>query len=71
MLNEVLRQEEVLWYQKSCVAWQKCGDMNTKIFHTSTITRHRINKIKGLLNDVHQWEFDQENLRALTVIKFL
>jgi len=32
--NDVLRQEEILWYQKSRENWVKLGDRNTSFFHT-------------------------------------
>lgn len=34
-LDEILAQEELLWYQKSWVNWLKDGDRNTTFFHLS------------------------------------
>jgi hypothetical protein len=35
--NDVLKQEEILWYQKSRENWVKLGDRNTEFFpHTDT-----------------------------------
>lgn len=52
-LNEVLRQKEMTWLQKSRVQWIKGSDLNTKFFHTSTIIRRKRNKIEGLLDENH------------------
>lgn len=65
--NELLRQEEMLWHQKSRVSWLNCGDMNTKFFHTSTLIRQRRNKVEGLLNENQQWEYDQVKLKELAI----
>lgn len=46
--NEVLAQEELLWYQQSREKWVKLGNMNTKFFHAQTVIRRRRNKIAGL-----------------------
>lgn len=35
--NEVLKQEELLWYNKSCEKWVKFGDLNTKLFRAQII----------------------------------
>jgi hypothetical protein len=48
MYQEVLKQEELLWYQKSREKWVKFGDRNNKFFHTQTIIRRKRNKIQGL-----------------------
>lgn len=48
---EILLQEEVLWVQKSRVNWLCFGDRNRKFFHTSSLSRHRRNKIHMLQNE--------------------
>ncbi|XP_021775573.1 uncharacterized protein LOC110739421 [Chenopodium quinoa] len=47
-LDEVLAQEELLWYQKSRVDWIKDGDRNTTFFQLSTIARRWRNKISAI-----------------------
>src|ERR1044072_1812206 len=47
-LEETLKQEEMLWYQKSREQAIKCGDRNTKFFHTQTVIRRKRNKIYAL-----------------------
>lgn len=52
--NDVLKQEEMLWYQKSREKWVRFGDRNTRFFHTWTIIRRARNKVQGLLLD-NEW----------------
>ncbi|XP_019433194.1 PREDICTED: uncharacterized protein LOC109340077 [Lupinus angustifolius] len=47
--DDILFQEELLWYQKSRENWVQFGDRNTKFFHMQTIVRRKRNKIHGLL----------------------
>lgn len=44
--NQLILQEEILWYQKSRIKWINYGDKNTKLFHISTLARRRRNKLK-------------------------
>lgn len=43
--NKILRQEEVLGFQKSRVNWLALGERNTKFYHLTTLNRRRRNKI--------------------------
>ncbi|WCJ29423.1 LINE-1 retrotransposable element ORF2 protein [Euphorbia peplus] len=70
-LNEVLRQEEMIWFQKSRVQWLLFGDRNTTFFHTSTIIRRRRNKVEGLQNEDGIWVWDQLELKNIAVRFFL
>lgn len=45
--DQILFQEELHWYKKSCEKWVKLGDRNTKHFHAQTQNRRRRNKIRG------------------------
>jgi exonuclease III len=49
-LEERLKQEEILWRQKSRIQWLKEGEKNTKFFHRSMIHRRFINRITKLEN---------------------
>jgi hypothetical protein len=42
--HQILRQEEVHWYQKSRCQWITFGDRNTSYFHIKTIIRRQIKK---------------------------
>lgn len=47
-LNEVLDQEELLWYQKSRSLWIRDGDRNTSFYHKSTMIRRNRGRIRAL-----------------------
>lgn len=46
--EERIRQEEMLWKQKSRVQWLKCGERNTSFFRKSTIQHRATNRILSL-----------------------
>lgn len=43
-LEDVLNQEELLWYQQSRESWIRSGDRNTKYYHLATKVRRKQNK---------------------------
>ncbi|KAK1307984.1 hypothetical protein QJS10_CPA09g00984 [Acorus calamus] len=47
-LENLLKQEELEWHQKSKALWLKASDSNTKYFHKAASQRRRINKISSL-----------------------
>ena len=53
--QNILKQEEILWYQKSISNWITLGDRNTKFFHVSTIVRRKRNRPQSLKNDQGAW----------------
>lgn len=62
--SEVLKQKELLWYQKFREKWVKLGDRNTKFFHTQTIVRRRRNKIQGMFIENDSWCTDSDTLKG-------
>ncbi|GLU14822.1 hypothetical protein SLE2022_313690 [Rubroshorea leprosula] len=49
--QQVLYEEELLWFQKSRVDWIASGDRNTSFYHLSTVIRRNKNKIGALKKD--------------------
>lgn len=62
--NDVLHQEELLWFQKSRERWVRFGDRNTKFFHTQTIVRRKRNKVHGLFLNNGEWCTDANILEG-------
>lgn len=46
--DQILAQEELLWFQKLLDKWIKFGDRSTQFFHIQTIIRRKRNKVNGL-----------------------
>ncbi|XP_072084360.1 uncharacterized protein [Arachis hypogaea] len=63
--EEILAQEELLWFQKSRCNWLKFGDRNTKFFHASTMARRRRNRIEALQDDNGNWIHEQTTLERM------
>lgn len=62
-LEETLKQEELLWYQKSREQVIKYGDRNTRFFHTQTIIRRKRSKVYALTLPCGEWCEDEEVLK--------
>lgn len=69
-LDEVLEEEETLWYQKSRVEWLKDGDRNTTFFQLSTIIRRWKNKITAIKDDNGEWLCDPQAVQGHIVNYF-
>lgn len=54
-MDNVLNDEEMLWFQKSRMEAICDGDRNTRYFHLSTIMRRRGNRIEALMDDSNNW----------------
>ncbi|CAL1356334.1 unnamed protein product [Linum trigynum] len=64
-LQEVLKQEEILWFQKSRAQWFREGDCNTRFFHLATLKRRCFNRIRRLKNGQGEWVEEDEQLEKL------
>ena len=49
-LWKLFRMEEMQWKQKSRLKWLKCGDKNTRFFHTTAKIRKRNNNVEKLMH---------------------
>ncbi|XP_019200262.1 PREDICTED: uncharacterized protein LOC109193892 [Ipomoea nil] len=62
-LEEVLYQEELMWFQRSREEWIVSGDRNTKFYHAATMVRKAQNRIRGLKDDSGNWMFEEDALQ--------
>jgi hypothetical protein len=71
--EDIMFQEETLWFQKSRENWIKLGSRNTAFFHAQSIIRRKRNKIHGIRLGSGEWCTDPEVMRseALTFFKEL
>ncbi|XP_061348098.1 uncharacterized protein LOC133293538 [Gastrolobium bilobum] len=65
MLINVLREEELFWFQKSRKKWIAYGDRNTRFYHLSTVVRRNSNKIFKLKNDGEAWISYPDDLKNM------
>jgi hypothetical protein len=64
-LAEILKKEEMMWFQRSRAKWLMDGDRNTRYYHLKTINRRRYNNVIMLRNDVGEWVEDPVQLQSM------
>lgn len=64
-LSNILKKEELTWFQRSRTQWLADGDLNTRYYHLKAINRRRRNKITMLKDDDGSWVEDKEKLHDL------
>ncbi|XP_066347579.1 uncharacterized protein [Miscanthus floridulus] len=64
-MDELLYREEMMWLQRSQIAWLKEGDKNTSYFHKQAVWRARINKIKKLKDQEGNWCDDPRQMQCM------
>ncbi|GLT25063.1 hypothetical protein SLA2020_002170 [Shorea laevis] len=60
--QQILYEEELLWFQKSRVDWIASGDRNSSFYHMSTMVRKNRNKI-GTLKIREEWNMNLDDLK--------
>lgn len=68
--EQILVQEEVLWFQKSRSKWIQFEDCNTKFFHGATAVRRRRNTYDILQDSNGNWIGDPNQLEAMVTNYF-
>jgi hypothetical protein len=64
-LDVLLQREEMMWKQRSRVAWLAEGDRNTKYFHRKATWRQSKNNIKRIRGLNGNWTYDPEEINEL------
>ncbi|KAI9106963.1 hypothetical protein K1719_022491 [Acacia pycnantha] len=64
-IEEAWDREETYWWQRSRIAWLRCGDRNTRFFHSSVVQRRQRNKIMRLKNENGVWLEDRKAIHAV------
>lgn len=62
-IEELWRNEEMYWKQRSRVNWLQAGDKNTRFFHLSTIQRRQRNKIHGIKDAQGNWKVREDDIQ--------
>ncbi|KAF7825238.1 ribonuclease H [Senna tora] len=57
-LDQLLKNEEILWRQRSRAVWLKEGDLNTKFFHRKANQRRNRNAIRRIRDDQNRMHSD-------------
>jgi hypothetical protein len=69
-LEELMHREELMWMQRSRVAWLKEGDRNTKNFHMKAAGHVKKNKIRKLRYEDGCITIDREEMGTMTTAFF-
>ncbi|KAH1091409.1 hypothetical protein J1N35_018666 [Gossypium stocksii] len=67
-IKEILKHEELLWFQKSKLKWFTCDDRNTSYFHGCVMAKRKWNKIEELKFESNEWCFDGDALKQQEAI---
>ncbi|KAL5583173.1 hypothetical protein UlMin_015615 [Ulmus minor] len=70
-LNNLLKMEEIHWFQKSRLKWQLEGDRCTRFFFLTALTRRKFNRIDYIKDDAGNWLSSQDQIGEAFVQRFL
>lgn len=61
-IEQLWREEELYWGQRSRLKWFKGGDRNTKFFHATTLQRRDRNRIQRIQDSHGNWVEGKEDV---------
>lgn len=64
-LDQVLKQDETMWYQRSRSIWLKDGDKNSAFFHQKVSHRKKRNTIKKLIDETGREVMKHEEVEKM------
>lgn len=64
-LDELLKQEELFWFQQSREEWIVSGDRNTKFYHASLLAKKKRVQVIILKNSDGSWVNDHEQIKRM------
>ncbi|CAL9028823.1 unnamed protein product [Prunus brigantina] len=64
-ISDLLEKHEIMWRQRSRVAWLKEGDKNTRFFHGRASSSSKRNRLCGIFNENHVWQTDEQRIGDL------
>eukprot|EP00253_Pinus_taeda_P019280 PITA_19280 len=68
--ENLCKQEEIFWRQKSRVQWLKEGERNTKFFHRATMANRTHNRISSIKNEEGELQISYEAIETMLVHHF-
>jgi hypothetical protein len=64
-LHDILKKEELMWFQRSRAQWLNDGDRNTRYYHVKTVNRRRRNNIVMLRDTSGNWTDNAAQLQGM------
>ncbi|PNX69377.1 hypothetical protein L195_g056686 [Trifolium pratense] len=64
-LHDILKKEELMWFQRSRAKWLTDGDRNTRYYHVKTVNRRRQNNIVMLRDANGTWIDNAAQLQSM------
>ena len=69
-IDELLRREELLWFQKAKIQWRLEGDRCSRFFFMTTMIRRKSNRIDCLKLDNGEWIYSRNQIGNLFSARF-
>eukprot|EP00253_Pinus_taeda_P036671 PITA_36671 len=68
--ENLCKQEEIFWRQKSRVQWLKEGEHNTRFFHRSTMANRAHNRISSIKDEDGELQISHKDIKVVLVQYF-